>query len=452
MSCLITIEPYTELLPEEQGCEYGYYLFDPLPPIHTDDICHIDDIPVITITNPDDETLTYFDPKNPGGDVDRLLSLLDGEHYEVISSLQDRDAFCHRILQQVCKNKPSVCQSYKIENDILKCHQDINGQLFYPIVLPHMLIGHILELLHNKLGLNGINRTYAMLKRLYYWKGMKASITKHIKNCDNCQKHNLQVVPYAKLHFDTATFPMEFISMDLIGELYPPSKLGHKYALTMICMLTGYVFCIPLKTKQASEVLQAYIDNIYAKFGGSLKILLDNGTEFKNQLFEKIAKELGVKYKIYTVPYHPSSNGHIEGFHNFLKACISKHVSPQLDWSSVIPLACAAYNIFPNEHSKESPFFLMFGRDAVLPLNSLLSLQMHYLGNDLNVLSLEALKNMFHIATENLCRHDSTLPKQLPHHFTEGDTVLIKVILLVLLTLNILAIIALCLLEVIRLN
>ena len=137
-----------------------------------------------------------------------------------------------------------------------------------------------------------------------------------------------------------------------------------------------------------------------------------------------------MKYKIYTAPYRPSSNGHIEGFHNFLKACISKHVSSQLDWTSVIPLACAAYNFLPNEHSKESPFFLMFGRDAVLPLNSLLSPQMCYLGNDLNVLSLEALKNMFHIATENLhhahIRRDSSLPKQLPHHFTEGNTVLIK--------------------------
>ena len=300
---LITIDPDSELLPEEQGYEYGYYLFDPLPPIHTDDICHIDDIPEITITNPDNETLTYLDPKNPGGDIDRLLSRLDGEHYEVISSLQDRDAFCHCILQQVCKNKPSVCHSYTIEGDILKCHQSINDQLFYPTVLPRMLIGHILELLHNKIGHNGINRTNAKLKRLHYWKGMKASITTHIKNCDNCQKHNLQVVPYAKLHFNTATFPMEFISMDLIGELYPPSKSGHKYALTVICMLTGYVFCVPLKRKQATEVLQAYIDNIYAKFSGSLKILSDNGTEFKNQLFKKIAKELGVKYKIYTVPY-----------------------------------------------------------------------------------------------------------------------------------------------------
>ena len=79
-----------------------------------------------------------------------------------------------------------------------------------------------------------------------------------------------------------------------------------------------------------------------------------------------------MKHKIYTAPYQPSSNGCIAGFHNFLKVCISKHVSLQLDWTSVIPLACAAYNFLPNEHSKESPFFLMFGTDAVLPLNSLL--------------------------------------------------------------------------------
>ena len=172
MSRLINIDLDTELLPEEQGCEYDYYLFDPLLPIHTDDIYHIDDIPEMTITNPEDETSTYFDPKESGGDVDRLLSLLDGEHYEVLSSLQDRDAFCHRILQQVCKRKQSVSHSYKIKNDILKRHQILNGQIFYPIVLPHMLIGHILELSHNKLGHNGISRTYAMLKRLYYWKGM----------------------------------------------------------------------------------------------------------------------------------------------------------------------------------------------------------------------------------------------------------------------------------------
>ena len=98
---------------------------------------------------------------------------------------------------------------------------------------------------------------------------------------------NTKLLQDAKLHFDVATFPMQFISIDLIGEFHPPTSKKHRYALTVICMLTGYVFCMPLKTKTAEEVVQAYIDNVYAKFGGSLKILSDNGTEFKISFLNK---------------------------------------------------------------------------------------------------------------------------------------------------------------------
>ena len=157
-----------------------------------------------------------------------------------------------------------------------------------------------------------------------------------------------------------------------------------------------------MKTKTSEEVTQAYIDNVYSKLGGSLKILSDYGTEFKNRVFKQVAKELGVEYKLYTLPYHLACNGRIEGFHAFLKACISKHVAPWIEWDVLVPLACAAYNFMPNKHSKESPFFLMFGRDPVLHLNTLLGSKMRYLGNDMNIFLLEAMKNMFEIAAINL--------------------------------------------------
>ena len=101
-------------------------------------------------------------------------------------------------------------------------------------------------------------------------------------------------------------------------------------------------FCEPLKTKQAEEVVQAYIDKIDCKFRGSLKILTDNGTEFKKELFDKVAKDLGAIHKKYMTLYHPASNGRIEGFHNFLKSCMSKHISQSLEWDQVIPLVYAA--------------------------------------------------------------------------------------------------------------
>ena len=111
---------------------------------------------------------------------------------------------------------------------------------------------------------------------------------------------------------------------------------------------------------------------------------------------------LSVKHKIYSPPYRPQSNGRIESFHYFLKACISKHITPQIEWDDVIPLACVAYNFLPNEHSKESPFFLMFGRDTILPLNKLLQPQVWYLGNDENILSMQALKNIYEVVAQNL--------------------------------------------------
>ena len=103
---------------------------------------------------------------------------------------------------------------------------------------------------------------------------MKPHIYKYVKQCRSCQQRNRQIVKYVQGQFKVPTTPMEFISMDLIDEFHPPSSKGHKYALTVICMLTGYTFCIPLKTKTAAEVVKAYVDNVYAKFGGSLKSLV----------------------------------------------------------------------------------------------------------------------------------------------------------------------------------
>ena len=221
---------------------------------------------------------------------------------------------------------------------------------------------------------------------------------------------------------------MKFISMDLIGEFHPPSSKGNRYALTIICMFTGYTFCIPLPDKKAETVLKAYMDHVYCKHGGSLKILSDNGTEFKNKLMEEVSKELGVEYKVYSPSYRPQSNGRIESFHYFLKACIAKHITPQLEWDDVVPLACAGYNFFPNEHSRESPFFWMFGRDPLLPLTKLLRPKLRYLGNKESILSLESLQNIYQVVVTNLkIAHKKRQPSLiLDPKLKEGDLVLIK--------------------------
>ena len=154
---------------------------------------------------------------------------------------------------------------YLIKDKVLKrCITD-GDNTYETTVVPKALTAQILRMAYDELGHNGTHRTYTLLMRLYYWKGLRPSVEKHNKMCYQYQRRNKQVVKYATLHFDVATFPMQFISMDLIGEFQPPTSRKHRYALTVICMLMGYVFCVPLKTKTAEEVIQAYIDNVYSQ-------------------------------------------------------------------------------------------------------------------------------------------------------------------------------------------
>ena len=205
----------------------------------------------------------------------------------------------------------------------------------------------------------GFRCMYVALKRLYYWKEIKKDVLMHCTHCNTCAKHQVEKSKYIKDNFRLGHIPMEFIPMDLLGR-FTRTTSSHKYALTMICMLTGYIFCIPLKMKTAEEIVEKYLTHVTFTFGVSRKILSDNGTEFKNSSFEEVAKQLGVECKIYSPVYRPQTNGRIEGFHKFLKECILKHLVRNLEWDDILPLAAAAYNWFPNEHSKEPSFFLMF--------------------------------------------------------------------------------------------
>ena len=81
--------------------------------------------------------------------------------------------------------------------------------------------------------------------------------------------------------------------MDLIGEFHPPTSRGHQYALTAFCMLTGFTWCIPLKTKTVEEVAKAYLDHIYSLFGGSVKILMDNDDRVQEQTFQGSRHQTG---------------------------------------------------------------------------------------------------------------------------------------------------------------
>ena len=282
MNRLVEIDPETKLEAKPYSYEYRCYMFKDPPILQTTTTTVNENIKSLEVQGNKKDLYMESDQKP-------LLSKIE----ELIDQ-QKKDKFCSNIIYQLKKGWLIPEWPYFIKEGVL-CRYVKEGNKLHPsMVIPRDMTPTLLIEAHNKMGHNGVGCTYALLKRYYYWKGIKTSMDKHVKNCYQCQKHNWHKMVYPKLHFDKASFPVEFLCMYLIGTLHPPSARGHQYALTAVCMLTVYVFCEPLKTKQAEEVVQTYIDNIYCKFRGSLKILTDNGTEFKNELFDKIHKVLGV--------------------------------------------------------------------------------------------------------------------------------------------------------------
>ena len=225
---------------------------------------------------------------------------------------------------------------------------------------------------------------------------------------------------------------MEFIAMDLIGEFHPASSKGNRFALTAVCMLTGFTFCIPLKSKWAEDIIRAYIDHICCTFGPSRKILTDNGTEFKNKLWTEVFEKLRIEQKFIPI-YSPQCNGRIEGFHKFFKATIAKQLETHIEWDDLVWKATAAYNFFPTESSGLAPFFLMFGREAAVKHTLLESKNPKYLGTKEGMINVGLMTNLYNVVAHNLNearkardgKKKRTIPKE-PEKLKIGDNILVR--------------------------
>ena len=266
------------------------------------------------------------------------------------------------------------------------------------------------------------------MKRQYYWLGMCKHILKHCKACHQCSLQNQSTGEIGFGHFKVPLLPMEFICMDLVGPISPQTSRGNKYMLTIIDMLTGYTMAVTIPDKRAETVCRAYRDHIYCIFGGSSRILTDNGTEFKSKEMRQICDELDIK-QVFSPVYTPQANGRLEGWHRFLKSCIAKHIrGAEVEWDDLIPLAVSAYNFFPCQSSKESPFVLMFGRDPITLIAKLLEPKLKFYGEKGVSLRMDTLRKLYTVTAENIRKARESQPWQEtpPTKLRVNDLVLVK--------------------------
>jgi transposase InsO family protein len=131
-----------------------------------------------------------------------------------------------------------------------------------------------------------------------------------------------------------------------------------------------YAFPIKDKTsKSIKEVLQNYI---FPEQGYPNVLVTDNGMEFCSNDIETYFQQMGIEHRTIR-PYWPQTNGLVEPFNGTLKHMITKLVNNQPDkWEEVLPHALMCIRNGVNVTTGHTPFYVMYGRRARLPMSQLL--------------------------------------------------------------------------------
>ena len=97
-------------------------------------------------------------------------------------------------------------------------------------------------------------------------------------------------------------------------------------------------------------------------------LLSDNGPQFTASIVRGFCETIGAR-KIYSTPYYPQGNSVVESYMRSLKKGLAALVSEDgKNWDSFLSAVALGYNSTPHTATNYSPFFLLHGREAVLPV------------------------------------------------------------------------------------
>ena len=193
-----------------------------------------------------------------------------------------------------------------------------------------------------------------------------------------------------------------------------------------------YLLAIPVKMKSLDDVIHSYIESILPRIGPSKFILMDSGTEFKNDTMREVLHRLNTEHKCTTV-YFPKGNSRLENLHTLLKRSMNKYMDMLNEkWDKCLNLVMYAFNVSPSSNNSNSLYFLVFGKKPLdAELKELEELHL-YSGSNCGLKWLQQLKEIWKAHADNLrnirlhkARKHDKYAKKLPK-FLVGIEVLVQ--------------------------
>ena len=316
--------------------------------------------------------------------------------YAQIARLQQNDPILAQMIEVIKTQPPQPDNAYCVLNDTL---YHIAAPIKYDnanrlqLVVPSQLQPDVLEQAHSGEfggGHTGIDKTYDKLRKRYFWNNMYRDTVNFITNCLLCQARRLRQARIPMQDMPLPEHPFQIIGIDTCGP-FPESAEGNKYAITVIDHFSGWPEVYAVPDKSAETVASVLLKHFIPTHTCPRTIISDNGTEFCNDVCKTLYDRLKMSHIRCSVR-NPASNGKVERFHRFLNDTLAKYAhADHQTWDQFIPAVLMAYRTSSNESSKFTPYFIVYGRDPVLPMDTLLQPRPKYMGEDYVPCMLERL-------------------------------------------------------------
>ena len=189
----------------------------------------------------------------------------------------------------------------------------------------------------------------------------------YIQTCDVCQRRGPpqrreELIPIK------VKGPFYRIGIDIKGPL-PITSNGNRYIIVAMDYFSKWPEAKALSNIRAETVAEFIYNDIICRHGVPQEILSDRGTSFVNKVINELCEKYQTKHRL-TSPYRPQTNGMVERFNRTLGECIAKLVQDnQKEWDSLLNSVLLAYRTKQHKSTGKTPFYLVYGRQATLPLD-----------------------------------------------------------------------------------